>query len=98
MAQSSVGFLASAIRPQFNPRKKTQVRIRTWVYPFAHVAELFFGFGIKKEIYIWQLCCHITGETFRVFSTGVSLEIFLRLFPSKRASSNFWIPPFHVVL
>ena len=28
----------------------------------------------------------------------VRLKIFLRLFPSKRASSDFWIPPFHVVL
>ena len=35
---------------------------------------------------------------FRVFSAGVLLEIFLRFFPSKRASSDFWIPPFHVVL
>src|SRR5882762_1728545 len=35
---------------------------------------------------------------FRVFSAGVSLEIFLRLFPSKRTSSDFWIPPFHVAL
>src|SRR2546430_12488305 len=26
------------------------------------------------------------------------LKIFLRLFPSKRTSSDFWIPPFHVAL
>ena len=71
MEQSSVGFSASAISPQFNPRKKTQV--------------------LNSDLGLSPL-------HFRVFSAGVSLEIFLRLFPSKRASSDFWIPPFHVVL
>ena len=54
MAQSPIEFSASAIRPQFNPRKKTQVRIRTWVFPLCTCSgALFFELGIKEEVYIY---------------------------------------------
>ena len=54
MAQGPIEFSASAIRPQFNPRKKTQVRIRTWVFPLCTCSgALFFELGIKEEVYIY---------------------------------------------
>src|SRR5437667_11832844 len=50
MAQGPIEFSASAIRPQFNPRKKTQVRIRTWVFPLCTCSgALFFELGIKEK-------------------------------------------------
>ena len=50
MAQSPIEFSASAIRPQFNPRKKTQVRsFGLGSFSFARVAKLSFSSSVSKR-------------------------------------------------